>query len=82
MANRKPVFSVYHTPLRYDYLRWMPGAGQAFRLAGNSCELAAQLADALDKPRNTEEQIRKGYEIAMQHTWERMADTYIDIWNH
>ncbi|NLF01693.1 MAG: glycosyltransferase family 4 protein [Anaerolineales bacterium] len=80
MAWRRPVFSVYHTPVKADYLRMVPGAEGLFAIAGDSDALVDQLAAALANPSALAAQIERAQSFAAEHSWPRLAALYRDLW--
>jgi glycosyltransferase involved in cell wall biosynthesis len=81
MAHRRPVFSVYHTPVKADYLRMVPGAEQMFTIADHPEGLAAQLAALLSGQHDPSEQVEQAYEFAARHSWAQLAEMYIRLWD-
>jgi glycosyltransferase involved in cell wall biosynthesis len=81
MAYRRPVFSVYHTPIKADYLRMVPGADQMFQVAGSSDQLASQLAALLSGRDDPSDRVAQACSFARRYTWQRLARTYIDLWS-
>jgi glycosyltransferase involved in cell wall biosynthesis len=81
MAHRRPVFSVYHTPVKADYLRMVPGAEQMFAIASGPEELAAQLAALLSGQHDPSKQLEQAYKFAARHSWARLTETYIGLWD-
>lgn len=81
MAHRCPVFSVYHTPVKADYLRMIPGTDQMFKVADNADHLAAQLAAMLSGRDDPSQRTKQAYSFAQRHTWARLADVYVSLWD-
>ena len=80
MAYRRPIFSVYHTPVKADYLRLIPGATQMFTIADDPDQLAAGLDALLSGRHDPSQQIEQAYQFAARHTWTHLADTYLLLW--
>lgn len=80
MVCRLPVFSVYHTPVKADYLRMVPNASRMFAIAGTPRELAVQLSDFLSNPQAHDRQLEQAYQFAARHTWSQLAETYTRLW--
>lgn len=80
MAHRVPIFAVYSGPVKADYLRMIPGAEGLFRMASTPSELAGQLARELSGREDSRGQLERAYRFAAEHTWGRLAETYIQLW--
>jgi hypothetical protein len=80
MAYRRPVFSVYHTPVKADYLQMVPNAAQIFAVADGPEHLASQLAALLSGQYDPSQQIVQAYDFSASQTWARLADTYGRLW--
>jgi glycosyltransferase involved in cell wall biosynthesis len=80
MAHRRPVFSVYHTPVKADYLQLMPGAGELFTVAADADQLAVQLRAALLGRHDLRRQVKQAFEFASRQTWSTLADAYEELW--
>jgi glycosyltransferase involved in cell wall biosynthesis len=79
-ALRRPIFSVYHNPVKESYLRDIPCAEEMLHIAGAPEELADQLAGHLLSPVHTAAMIDQAAAFAARHTWERLADDYLELW--
>jgi glycosyltransferase involved in cell wall biosynthesis len=79
-ALQRPVFSVYHNPVKESYLRDIPNADKIVHIAGTPEELADQLADHLQAPTLTVAMIDRAAAFASTWTWERLADDYLELW--
>ena len=80
MAHRRPVLSVYHTPVKADYLHSMPGAGKTFTISGSPQELAGQLDVLLSGQRDISPQIEAAFRFAADQSWGKLAQMYIRLW--
>ena len=80
MAHRRPVVSVYNSPVRADYLRSMPEPERILSIAGEAGELAAVLARMLSAPADLAAQVEAAYRFASRWTWASLAQTYVDLW--
>ena len=80
MAYRRPVFSVFHNPVKLDYLKCMPGASDLFSISSNPEQLAAKLAAHLSICDEGVDQVDRAYDFAAQHTWTRLAGQYLSLW--
>lgn len=76
MSAARPVLSVYHNPVKKDYFRLMPGAEHVLTLA----ETPEELAGALGSMPDGDERIERARRFAAGWTWERLADTYLALW--
>jgi glycosyltransferase involved in cell wall biosynthesis len=81
MVCCRPVFSVYHSPVKADYLRMIPGADQMFTIADHPEGLAAKLAALLSGQYDPSEQIEEAYRFAARQTWAQLAEMYIRLWD-
>ena len=81
MAFHRPVFSVFHTPVKFDYLKQMSGAGVLFSISSSPEQLASEVMSHLSKNNNELTQIERAYDFAAQHSWSRLAGNYIELWN-
>lgn len=81
MAYRRPVLSVYHTPVKADYLQLIPAVAHIIRIASNPDNIATQLSELLDGTKQTP-QVAAAYEFARQHSWEELAALYEQLWCH
>jgi hypothetical protein len=80
MAWRRPVFSVYHNPVKESYLRTIPGAEGALHIAGSPTELAGQLLDYIRCPPRATAMLDRAAALAATWTWDRLADDYLRLW--
>jgi glycosyltransferase involved in cell wall biosynthesis len=80
MARRIPVFAVSGNPVKSDYLRMVPGAEAMFKVASGPEELAEQLAGLLSGRDDPEARLERAYWFAAEHSWDRLAQTYIRLW--
>ena len=80
MTCRRLVFSVHDNPLKRDYLEMMPGAADMMVVAGSPEELAGRVREILDRPDRESAMVERACRFAREHTWERMAGTYLDLY--
>lgn len=80
LSARRLVFAVYENDLKRDYLFGFPEAEQALTMAPDSATLADQLAAHLADARLGDEMRAHGATLAAQHTWDRVADLYLDLY--
>jgi glycosyltransferase involved in cell wall biosynthesis len=80
LAARRLVFAAYENELKEDYLRCFPDAEKVMLISGCPEELAEQLDGYLRDPDAYESMRRHGAALAAQHTWDRVADLYLDMY--
>ncbi len=80
LAMKRLVFAVYENELKRDYLSGFPDADQVLSIAGDPAELAGQLDRHLGDPKAADEMRERGARLAAEHTWERVADLYLDMY--
>lgn len=81
MAMRRPVFSTYHNPVKESYLRDIPSAEEMMYITGSPAKLADQLANHIRCPDHAAAMVDRAAAFAVQHTWERLADSYLQLWS-
>jgi glycosyltransferase involved in cell wall biosynthesis len=79
-ASRRPVFTVYATPVKADYFRLFPQAERTLSLAASAPEMASQLAQFLRHPQERSAAIEAAYQVAAGLTWQKLADQYLHLW--
>lgn len=75
MAAKKPVVAVYTNPLKKDYLAMAPFS--KFISVVNSADKIVAEVKNLDK---TKEKVEKAYAWAKAQTWEKVVETYLQLW--
>lgn len=80
MICRRIVFAVYDNPLKRDYLCMMPGAENRLILSGSPEELARGFRDVSENSDRERSLIEQAYAFACEQTWERLAETYLDLY--
>ena len=80
MVNKKLVFAVYENEIKKDYLTLMPNSKSMMIIAASSEELAKEIKYYLENPERAEEKIENAYYFAKEHTWGKVADTYLKLW--
>lgn len=80
MICRRLVFAVHDNPLKRDYLQAMPGAEKNMVIAGSPEELARRFCDVTGDPERTDSLIEQAHSFAREQTWERLAETYLDLY--
>lgn len=78
MAYRRPVLSVYHSPVKESYLWLMPQASEIIRIASDSHLINQILQNWQENP--PEAQIAAAYTFAAEHSWENLASLYERVW--
>ena len=80
LAANRLVFAVYENDLKRDYLSGFPEAEHVMMVAGDPVELANQLSRHFVDPKASEEMRERGARLAAEHTWDRVADLYLDMY--
>lgn len=80
LACQRLVFALYDNPLKRDYLFGFPEAEAVLNLSKDASEVARQLARYLADPARGEARRQRGAQLAAQHTWDRVADLYLDMY--
>lgn len=79
MLNKKLVFSVFDNPLKEDYL--IMSRMVKFMEVGEEPEkLVEKIKYYLSHSEEEKRLIEDAYEFAKEQTWEKVADTYIKLW--
>lgn len=81
MAYRRPVFGVYQNPLKRDYLLLMPGARRMMFISSSGQELAGHVAACCRGETALAQMTERAHQFAEDHSWERMADIYLDLFD-
>jgi len=80
MVSRRLVFAVHDNLLKRDYLEMIPGAAEMMVTAGSPEELARRFREILDRPDREDAMIERACRFVREHTWERLADTYLELY--
>jgi glycosyltransferase involved in cell wall biosynthesis len=80
MAHQRPVFSVFHSPVKEDYLRMFPKSDLLFTISSSPGELAMLLKSFIVGDLLLERQIDDAFRFAGTCSWERLADAYETLW--
>ena len=80
MAYRRLVFAVYDNELKRDYLLGFPEAKETMVIAGGPADLAAELNRHLADPAAGNSMRERAARLAAEHTWDRVADLYLDMY--
>jgi glycosyltransferase involved in cell wall biosynthesis len=80
LAHRRLVFAVYENELKRDYLLGFPEAETVLVVEGDSTALASSLNHYLGNPVAADDRRARGARLAAEHTWERVADLYLEMY--
>jgi glycosyltransferase involved in cell wall biosynthesis len=80
MICRRLVFGCYANPLKRDYWEMLPGARQMMVVCGSPEELARGFQEVLENPDPARALIDRAYAFAREQTWEKLADTCLDLY--
>lgn len=80
LARKRVVFALYDNPLKQDYLEGFPRAREVMAIASRPEELADSLAEHLADPSLGAGMMEKGAALAAEHTWERVAELYLEMY--
>ena len=80
MACRRPLFCVYHSPVKEDYLRMVPNSDQMFVIADGPDQLAVQLAAFLTGQLDLSHHLERAYQFGAGQSWAKLADLYVRLW--
>lgn len=80
MICHRPVFTVFHTPIKSDYLSHFPDAEDLFSIASSPEKLAAEVLSFLSKLDEGARQVERAYNFAVQQTWSKLAEQYLALW--
>ncbi|TFH43143.1 MAG: glycosyltransferase [ANME-2 cluster archaeon] len=81
MINKKLVFSIYENELKKDYLTLIPNINRMMIIASSSEELADKIAYYNKNTDAAEEMVKNADSFAKEQTWEKVADTYLKLWD-
>jgi glycosyltransferase involved in cell wall biosynthesis len=81
MAYKRPVFSVYHNPVKADYLQLMPGAHRILTVAESPQRLASLLKEYYERSLELDEKVEWAYQFACDQSWSRLVETYEAVWS-
>ncbi len=80
MACGAPVFSIYKNPLKRDYLEGFPSSGDLMTIRERPGDLAREILDLLENPGKYEERARMAFRLACEMSWEKIARTYLELY--
>jgi glycosyltransferase involved in cell wall biosynthesis len=78
MAFKKPVFAEYNNAIKKDYLQMAPFA-KYISISNNASEIAQTLENYLLERNKLN--VEKAYDWVKTETWDKMANTYLKLWN-
>ncbi len=81
LAMRRLVFAVYENVLKRDYLTCFPESSEVMGIAPDAENLAELLAAHSADPRGGRRRRAKGAALAAEHTWDKVADLYLEMYN-
>lgn len=79
LAGKKPVFALYNNPIKKDYLYMTPFA-QYISISSDAEDLAKNIEESVGNKQLTQEKIDNGYLWVKNQTWEKLTDTYLNLW--
>jgi len=80
MAERRPAFAIYNNPLKYDYFSMMPNISRMLFLAADADQLADVIAQCKRDERQMRQKVEVAYDFASNHSWERLASRYVELY--
>lgn len=79
MQSKTPIFAVYDTDMKKDYIMVHPQVENMF-VAGSAEELADQMLNAIKYLSKTRRKVEESYVWARKQTWEMVVDVYEQMW--
>jgi len=80
LAYRRLVFAVYDNELKRDYLLGFPQAEEVLVIERDPTALAERLRECLSNPGLADARVELGARLAVENTWDRVADLYLDMY--
>ena len=80
MASECFVFSVYKNRIKEDYLKLIPDADQMMTINPDPVQLAEIIKEACDHGEAFRSLAERGRGFARDQSWERLANTYLKLW--
>ena len=81
LAWRKPIFCLAANEMRMDYFSEIAECSRSIHLAREPSELARLVGAWLEKsPMEKAEILEAGFELARFHSWQKVTDLYISLW--
>jgi len=81
LSARRPVIAVYDNPIKKDYLIQTPFR-KFIHIAKNSSDVVKQVEHILSHEDSVKKQTEDGYHWAKSQSWEKVAETYLLLWQH
>ncbi len=79
MVEKRLVFAVYSDPLKKDYLLLSPFAKNT-EICSSTNEIVERVNYYLNNPKKEKEKVENAYRWAKDQTWEKVVNTYKNIW--
>ena len=79
MAAKRLVFAVYDNPIKKDYLQRTPFS-KLIIIANSKEEIFSKAKYFLENPEEEKKIIDKAYNWVKDQTWEKVNETYMDLW--
>ncbi|HKY74254.1 MAG TPA: hypothetical protein VJ246_03015, partial [Patescibacteria group bacterium] len=79
MQCGRQVFAHWNNSIKFDYLQSFPAIEDAFVFSGPG-ELIKQLQQTLDSPERANQRVKHAQVWALKQTWQKIADTYEELW--
>lgn len=79
LCARRIVFAYFNNRLREDYLRLHPAA-EAMFICGSAADVQSGLKQLQEEPEKVYARAEPHWQWARTQTWERLAETYIQLW--
>ena len=80
MVRRKPVYSIWTSQLKRDYLYSIPQADDKMFISSSTRELADFIGGNVKAPDQAKPRVDRAYEFALGETWEKVASTYLALY--
>lgn len=79
LIARKIVIAVYDNPLKEDYLKMSPFINYIY-ICKDADEVAGVVIDIFKNSWKSESMVSSGYNWAKDQTWEKVTNTYFNLW--
>lgn len=81
MVQKKVVISTFDNDLKKDYLCMIPEYDKKIIVAQEPEELAEKIYFILNNEQHYNNLVNKGFEWAVQNSWDEMAKKYLKLWS-
>lgn len=81
MAHRSLVLATWMSELKRDYVRSLDSSEPIALVSDDANALAEELSAFLDKAGEKQKIIEAAYRFASEHTWEKVASLYLDLYS-